>query len=547
MVNIQKAALDQLQMQHAHSDVLPLLSGQNLTAAAAAAANLGGGMTAPLPQSFNVGAPAAASNGFGLPSTSMGLAHMSSMDAMSFQAAMGAVSSNPLALDGMGMSAAAGGNGSVCSTSGLVSQLMASAQEKQQQAAAAASTATILEELSRQLAALEMQQSSQSAPLPQLHAKVAAAAMGGLGGAGDHVDMAGMGPHHPLGRMPSDAGPQALQLLQEMTWQGTPPHGRPEASGGSFTGRRPEPSGGSFSLGRPEASGGSFTLGANFADNLGVPAAGRKAGFSQDMFNLHHPWAVENASSSMPYGLQQQQQQRPDMSAPLPSMSSNKMKPWSAPASPSTTADGNENEQLSRADVQLGSLSFSTGVPPPAKELLAQPPKGLHAATASGAGRFLSLPLQQLMNLQPMSETCAEQPLSEELPAAFTEPGSNQSLGVHSAGSATSAADAMPLMVIGDAPIRSDQLRDKVLAPAAAEPEQVQPNGMAGSQPDGAAEAAWGGGGAATVAGLPNRPPISQGSIGVEEAAKLLGQLPEDSVRQLLDMVKAQHPQLAST
>ena len=538
MVNIQKAALDQLQMQQAHSDVLPLLSSQNISAAAAAAANLGGGMTAPLPQPFNVGAAAAAGNNFGMPSTSMGLAHMSSMDAMSLQAALGAVSSHPLSMDGMGMGSPAGVNGGVSSTSGLVSQLMASAQQKQQQAAAAANTANILEELSRQLAALEMQQSSQSAPLPHLHAKVAAAAMGGLGGAGDHGDMGRMGSHHPLARMPSDAGPQALNLLQELTRQGTPPLGHPEASGGSFTGRRPEPSSGSFNLVRPEASSGSFTLGSNFGTHMGAPqGASRNSGPLPDLFGLQHPWAAPDGSS-MPYGLQHH---RPDMSAPLPSSNSSKMKPWSAPASPSTGADGDSLEQMSRADVQLGSLSFSTGVPPSARELLEQAPKGLRAGSASTADRFLSLPLQQLMNLQPMTGACAGGPFSEE-------PGSNQSLDVRSAGSGTSADDITPLMVIGDAPVCSDQLRDKVLgvaaaAPAAAEAEVGQPNDIGGCKQEGAVEGLEVG----TVEGLPIRPPIKQGSIGVEEAAKMLGQLPEESLRELMDLMKAQHPQLAST
>jgi len=103
-------------------------------------------------------------------------------------------------------------------------------------------------------------------------------------------------------------------------------------------------------------------------------------------------------------------------------------------------------------------------------------------------------------------------------------------------------------MVIGDAPVRSDQLRDRVLgvtaaAPAATEVDMGQPNGIGGSKQEGAVEGLEAG----MLEGLPIRPPIKQGSIGVEEAAKMLGQLPEESLRELMDLMKAQHPQLAST
>jgi hypothetical protein len=179
-------------------------------------------------------------------------------------------------------------------------------------------------------------------------------------------------------------------------------------------------------------------------------------------------------------------------------------KPWSAPASP---VGADKRAELA-ADLQ--SISFTSGVD----------------STASCATSTTCASSSRL-SLQAMAAAVAAEHAAADNSGSLSGPlsGPMSVLGEPSLALQCSEGSSMALsnlIMVGDVPLRPEQLKDQLGGAAG-----IQAAAVPAPKPSTAAKA-------------PDAP------LGVEAAAQLLGQLPEEHVRQLLNLVQSQHPRLSS-
>jgi hypothetical protein len=261
---------------------------------------------------------------------------------------------------------------------------------------------------------------------------------------------------------------QLQQLSQQLASMGMGP--RPPAAGGNSSTSAPLPQLGAGTVAAQDSSGG-------YLPTLNTV---RLAG---------------GAMSPMDATLLAAQQGREGL-ATLP-----ETKPWSAPASP---VGADKRAELA-ADLQ--SISFTSGVDSTAS-----------CATSTTCASSSRLSLQAMAAAVAAEHAAADN--SGSLSGPLSGPMSvlgDSAMNLHcSEGSSMSLSN---LIMVGDVPLRPEQLKDQLNSPACMPAAAAKPS---------------------TAVKSPDAP------LGVEAAAQLLGQLPEEHVRQLLNLVQSQHARLSS-
>jgi hypothetical protein len=187
-----------------------------------------------------------------------------------------------------------------------------------------------------------------------------------------------------------------------------------------------------------------------------------------------------------------------------------KAQPWSAPVSPCTSSRGGNDLTAAAHDVKLSSISFTAGGSRDAGSSGTSSPSNSGAAHANGNGAAAA----QMVDAVLPEEAVNAPSFGQDLPR-FTA-GFSDANGSSADGQQHQDGDATPLLMIGDQAFSHlGQLQQEIAGDAAVSKQQQQQQQVASSQQQ-------------------------QQGMGQEMAVKLLAQLPEESVRKLLDLVAKQ-------